>query len=87
MNPSENRTTIFKLIVNGIELRAAFEERKNKQKNARFVFKNESYLSFSHTTALGDDVSIFNRSINYHAIYTQRHKLRTAYSTNDCRGK
>ena len=33
---SQNRTTIFKLIVHGIELHAAFEERENKQKNAKF---------------------------------------------------
>ena len=36
MNPSQNRTTIFKLIVHGIELHAVFEERENKQKNAKF---------------------------------------------------
>ena len=30
MKPSLNRTTIFKLIVHGIELHAAFEERENK---------------------------------------------------------
>ena len=31
-----NRTTIYKFIVHGIELHAAFEERENKQKNAKF---------------------------------------------------
>ena len=36
MKPSVNRTTIFTLIVHGIELHAAFEERENKQKNANF---------------------------------------------------
>ena len=35
MKPSLNRTTIFKLIVHGIELHAAFEKRENKQKNAK----------------------------------------------------
>ena len=35
MKPSLNRTTIFKLIVHGIELHSAFEERENKQKNAK----------------------------------------------------
>ena len=35
MKPSLNRTTIFKLIVHGVELHAAFEERENKQKNAK----------------------------------------------------
>ena len=39
MKPSQNRTTIFKLIVHGIELQAAFEERENKQKNAKFLIK------------------------------------------------
>ena len=36
MKQSQNRTTIFKLIVHGIELHAAFEERENKQKNDKF---------------------------------------------------
>ena len=37
MKPSQNRTTIFKLIVHEKELHAAFEERENKQKkNAKF---------------------------------------------------
>ena len=36
MKPSQNRTTIFKLIVHGIEVHAAFEERESKQKNANF---------------------------------------------------
>ena len=31
MEPSVNRTTIFTLIVHGIELHAAFEERENKR--------------------------------------------------------
>ena len=35
MKPSLNRTTIFKLIVHGIELHAAIEKRENKQKNAK----------------------------------------------------
>ena len=30
------RTTTLKLIVYGIELHATFEERENKQKNAKF---------------------------------------------------
>ena len=36
MKPSLNRATIFKLIVHGIKLHTAFEERENKQKNAEF---------------------------------------------------
>ena len=37
MKQSVNRsTTTFTLIVHGIELHAAFEERENKQKNAYF---------------------------------------------------
>ena len=39
MQRSFNRTTIFKLIVNGIELHAAFEERENKQQNAKLLLK------------------------------------------------
>ena len=34
--PSLHRMTIFKLIVHGIEQQATFEERENKQKNAKF---------------------------------------------------
>ena len=52
MKPSVNRTTIFKLIVHGIELHAAFEERENKQKNAKFWFKNLELSFFSHKIAL-----------------------------------
>ena len=44
--------TIFKLIVHGIELHLAFEERENKQKNAKFVFKNLELSFFSHKIAL-----------------------------------
>ena len=40
MKPSLNRTTIFKLIVHGIELHAAFKERENKQTNAKLLLKN-----------------------------------------------
>ena len=36
MKPSVNRTTIFKHIVHGKKLHAAFEERENIQKNAKF---------------------------------------------------
>ena len=32
MKPSLNRTTIFKLIVHGIELHAAFKKKESKQK-------------------------------------------------------
>ena len=46
MKSSLNKTTIFKLMVHGIELRAAFEERENKQKNAKLQLKKQSYLSF-----------------------------------------
>ena len=40
MKPSLNRTIIFKLIVHGIDLHSAFEERENKQKNAKLLLKN-----------------------------------------------
>ena len=35
MKPSLSRTAIFKLIVHETELRAAFEQRGNQQKNAK----------------------------------------------------
>ena len=41
MKSSLNRTTIVKLIVHRIDLHVAFEETENKQKNAKFSFKNE----------------------------------------------
>ena len=52
MKPSVNRTTTFTLMVHGIELRAAFEERENKQKYANFklIFLELSF--FSHKNAL-----------------------------------
>ena len=52
MKRSLNRTTIFKLIVHGIELHAAFEEREHKQKNAKFWLKNLELSLFSHKNAL-----------------------------------
>ena len=38
MKPSVNRTTTFTLIVHGIELHDAFEERENKQKTLTFNY-------------------------------------------------
>ena len=52
MKPSLNRTTIFKLIVHGIELHAAFEKRENKQKNAKLLLKKLELSFFSHKFAL-----------------------------------
>ena len=52
MKPSLNRMTIFKPIMHGIELNAAFEERENKQKNAKFLFKNLELSFFSHKIEL-----------------------------------
>ena len=52
MKPSLNRTTIFKLIVHGIELHATFEERENKQKNAKLLLKELELSFFSHKIAL-----------------------------------
>ena len=53
MKPSLNRTTIFKLIVHGIELHATFEKRENKQKNAKLQLKKLELSFFSHNIALG----------------------------------
>ena len=53
MKPSLNRTTILKLVVHGIELCAAFEERDNKQNNAKFyVIKKRELSFFFHKIAL-----------------------------------
>ena len=52
MKSSFNRTTIFKLIVHRIELHVAFEERGNKQKKAKFSFKNLELSFFSHKIVL-----------------------------------
>ena len=50
--PSLNRMTIYKLIVHGIELHAAFGEKENKQKNAKFWFKNLELSFFFHKIPL-----------------------------------
>ena len=52
MKRSLNRTTIFKLIVHEIELYAAFEERENKQKNVKLLFKNLELSFFSNKIVL-----------------------------------
>ena len=47
MKPTLNRTTILKLIVDGIKLPVALEEKQNKQKKVNWNFKKiGSYLSF-----------------------------------------
>ena len=46
-----NRTAIFKFNVHGIELHAAFDERE-KQKFAKFEFKNLELSFFSYKIAL-----------------------------------
>ena len=38
IKPSLHRATIFKLIVHGIYLHTAFEERENKQMNVKLYF-------------------------------------------------
>ena len=52
MKPSLNRTTIFILILHGMELYVSFEERENKQKNAKFQLNNLELSFFSHEIAL-----------------------------------
>ena len=56
MKPSLNRTTIFKLIVHGIELHAAFEERENKQKNAKLYLKKFELSFVSHKIAFSNAI-------------------------------
>ena len=52
MKLSLNRTTICKLIVHGIELHTTFQERENKQKNAKFQTKNWELSFLSPKIAL-----------------------------------
>ena len=51
MKQSLKRMTIFKLILHWVELHAAFEERENKQKNAKFFFTNLELSFFSNKFA------------------------------------
>ena len=54
MKPTLNRTTILKLIVDGIKLLAALEEKQNKQKKKLIEIKKKNWeLSFfSHKNVL-----------------------------------
>ena len=52
MKPSQNRTTIFKLIVHVIELHAAFDERENKKRTLNFNLNFLELSFFSHKNAL-----------------------------------
>ena len=71
MKPSLNRTTIFKLIVHGIELHAAFEKRENKKTNAKFSFKNLELSFFSHKIAfLKKDNSKLNNVFKHKWLVT-----------------
>ena len=56
MKSSLNRATIFKLIVHGIELHAAFEERENKQKNAKLLLKKLELSFVSHKIAFSNAI-------------------------------
>ena len=57
MKPSQNRTTIFKLIVHGIELHVAFEERDIKKKNAKFSLK--SVMQFYEKRKITQNYTLF----------------------------
>ena len=79
MKPSLNRTTIFKLTVHEIELHTAFEERKNKQKNAIFSFKKIELSFFSHKIAL---VIQFCGKRKITLNYAMKHKWLVTMFTN-----
>ena len=51
----------------------------------RILFQSEVRLTSAPIATVY--IQSYDKNTTYHIIYTQQHKLRTAYSTNDCRGK
>ena len=81
MKPSLNRTTIFKLIVHGIELHAAFEKRENKQKNAKLQFKKLEFSFFSHKIAFSNAI-LWEKIDNSKLLNVYKHKGLVPMFTN-----
>ena len=61
MKPTLNRTTILKLIVDGIKLLAALEEKQNKQKQLIEIKKNWELSFFSQKNALRN---VLNKNVS-----------------------
>ena len=84
MKPSQNRTTIFKLIVHGIELHAAFEERENKQKNAKFQFKKFRVIFLFPQKCISGAI-LWEKKDNSKVRNVYKHKwLVTMFTNKDC---
>ena len=81
MKLSLNRTTIFKLIVHGIELHAAFEGRENKQKNAKLQFKKLELSFVSHKIAFSNAI-LWEKIDNSKLVNVYKHKWPVPMFTN-----
>ena len=81
MKPSLNRTTIFKLIVHGIELHAAFDERENKQKNAKLYFKKLELSFVSHKITFSNAI-LWEKIDNSKFVNVYKHKRLVPMFTN-----
>ena len=81
MKSSFNRTTIFKLIVHGIELHAAFEERENKQKNAKLKFKKSELSFVSHKIEFSNAI-LWEKIDNSKLLNVYKHKRLVPMFTN-----
>ena len=81
MKPSQNRTTIFKLIVHGIELHAAFEGRENKQKNTKFSLKLFRVI-FLFPQKCISDVILWEKKDNSNLYNVYKHKGLVPMFTN-----
>ena len=84
MEPSINRTTVFKLIVLGIELHTAFEERENKKKRMlNFNSKIKSFLSFP--TKLHYECIFVREKNNSKLRNVYKHSwLMTTFTNKEC---
>ena len=81
MQSSLNRTTIFKFIVHGIELHAAFEERENKQKNAELLLKILELSFVSHKIAFSNSI-LWEKIDNSNLLNVYKHKGLVPMFTN-----
>ena len=81
MKRSLNRTTIFKLIVHGIELHAAFEESENKQKNAKLQLKRLELSFVSHKIAFSNAI-LWEKIDNSKLLNVYKHKRLVPMFTN-----
>ena len=73
--------TIFKLIVYGIELHAAFEERENKQKNAKFSLKFFRVI-FLFPQKCISDATLWEKKDNSKLCNVYKHKWLVTMFTN-----